>query len=126
MMTQFPQAVPEIPVSNVDQAAEYYVSVLGFSFDWGNDDGGIGGISQGDCRMFLTNASFRAVHGPNNPVIVWLNLNNKQEVDELFERWKNTGAKIIEAVEDKTWKLREFGVADLGCNQLGLFYGGCR
>ena len=52
MLTHFPQAVPEIPVSNVEKAAEYYVNVLGFSFDWGNDDGGIGGISQGDCRSF--------------------------------------------------------------------------
>ena len=60
MLTHFPQAVPEIPVGNVDKAAEYYVNVLGFSFDWGNDEGGIGGISQGDCRMFLTNAPFRA------------------------------------------------------------------
>lgn len=33
MLTYFPQAVPEIPVSNVDRAAEYYVNVLGFSFD---------------------------------------------------------------------------------------------
>ena len=56
----FPPAVPEIPVSNVDKAAEYYVNALGFSFDWGNDAGGIGGVSQGDCRMFLTNAPFRA------------------------------------------------------------------
>ena len=106
MLTHFPQAVPEIPVSNVDRAAEYYVNVLGFSFDWGNDAGGIGGISQGDCRMFLTNAPFRAGHGPNGPIIVWLNLNSKQEVDELFERWKDTGAKIVEPVEDKPWKLR--------------------
>ena len=99
-MTHFPQAVPEIPVSNVDKAAEYYVNVLGFSFDWGNDAGGIGGISQGHCRMFLTNAPFRAVHGPKSPVIIWLNLNSKQEVDELFERWKDTGATIVEAPED--------------------------
>ena len=78
MLTHFPQAVPEIPVSNVDKAAEYYVNVLGFSLDWGNDDGGIGGVSQGDCRMFLTNAPFRAVHGPKGPVIVWLNLSSKR------------------------------------------------
>ena len=119
MQTHFPQAVPEIPVSNVDNAAAYYVKVLGFSFDWGNDDGGIGGISQGDCRMFLTNAPFRAAHGLNVPVIVWL---SKQEVDELFERWTQTGAKIIEAVEDKPWNLREFRVADLDGNQLRVFY----
>jgi hypothetical protein len=54
----------------------------------GTHAGGIGGISQEDCRMFLTNAPFRAAHGPQNPVIVWLNLNSKQEVDELFARWK--------------------------------------
>jgi catechol 2,3-dioxygenase-like lactoylglutathione lyase family enzyme len=32
MLTHFPQAVPEIPVSNIDKAAEYYVDVLGFKF----------------------------------------------------------------------------------------------
>lgn len=121
-MTTFPQAVPELPVSNVEAAARYYVSVLNFSFDWGNDSGGIGGISQGDCRMFLTNAAFRAVHGPQSPVIVWLNLNSKREVDELFDRWRDAGARIIESVEDKPWNLREFRVADLDGNQLRVFY----
>jgi predicted lactoylglutathione lyase len=122
MLTRFPQAVPEIPVSDVERAAEYYVNVLGFTFDWGNDGGGIGGISQGDCRLFLTNASFRAVHGPTRPVILWLNLHSRQEVDELFERWKQAGAKVIEAVEDKPWNLREFRVADPDGNQLRVFY----
>src|SRR5579864_4795822 len=74
MLTHFPQAVPEIPVSNVEKAAEYYVNVLGFHFDWGDDAGGIGGISQGDCRMFLTNAPFRRNYATGGPVIVWLNL----------------------------------------------------
>jgi predicted lactoylglutathione lyase len=46
--------------------------------------------------MFLTNAAFRAVDGPKGPAIVWLNLKSKQEVDELFERWKDTGAKILQ------------------------------
>ena len=53
MSTRFPQAVPEIPVSNIEKAAAYYVTVLGFTLDWGDDAGGIAGISQGDCRMFL-------------------------------------------------------------------------
>lgn len=122
MSATFPQAVPEIPVSNVDHAAAYYVKVLGFGFDWGNDDGGIGGISQGDCRMFLTNAAFRAAHGPNSPVVIWLNLGSKQEVDELFERWKRAGATVVEEVEDKPWNLREFRIADPDGNQLRVFY----
>lgn len=122
MLTHFPQAVPEIPVSNVVKAAEYYASVLGFSFDWGDDDGGIGGISQGDCRMFLTNAPFRTVHGPKSSVVIWLNLDSRQEVDELFLRWKDAGATIVESVEDKPWNLREFQVADPDGNQLRVFY----
>jgi uncharacterized glyoxalase superfamily protein PhnB len=122
MQNPFPQAVPEIPVSSVDAAAAYYVKVLGFTYDWGDDEGGIGGISRGDCRMFLTTPSFRAVHGLKSPSIVWLNLNSKQEVDELFERWRETGAEIVEAVEDKPWHLREFRVADPDGNQLRVFY----
>ncbi len=122
MLTTFPQAVPEIPVSSVENAARYYVDVLGFTLDWGDDAGGIGGISQGDCRMFLTNASFRGADAPTSPIVVWLNLNNKQEVDELFARWKERGANVVAAVEDKPWNLREFTVADLDGNRLRVFY----
>jgi predicted lactoylglutathione lyase len=122
MLTHFPQAVPEIPVSNVETAAEYYVKALGFHFDWGNDQGGIGGISQGDCRMFLTNAPFRQNEGNNGTDIVWLNLNSRQEVDELYHRWRETGARILAEPEDKPWHLREFRVADLDGNQFRVFY----
>jgi predicted lactoylglutathione lyase len=122
MLTHFPAAVPEIPVRNVEKAAEYYVNVLGFTFDWGNDEGGIGGISQGDCRMFLTNAPFHGSYGTTGPVMIWLNLHSKSEVDELYARWKQAGAKILAEPEDKPWHLREFRVADLDGNQFRVFY----
>ena len=122
MLTHFPQAVPEIPVSNVDKAAAYYVKALGFDFDWGNDQGGIGGISQGECRMFLTNVPFRQEYGNGERVVVWLKLNGRHEVDELYHRWREAGAKILAEPEDKPWRLREFRVADLDGNQLRVFY----
>ena len=122
MLTHFPGAVPEIPVSDVEMAAEYYVNVLGFRFDWGDEEGGIGGISQGDCRMFLTNARFREHYGTRGPVMIWLNLNSKDEVDELHDRWKQAGATIAAEPEDKPWRLREFRVADPDGNQLRVFY----
>jgi predicted lactoylglutathione lyase len=122
MLTHFPKAVPEIPVSHVDKAAEYYVNVLGFRFDWGNDEGGIGGISQGECRMFLTNPAFRQHYGNGEKVIVWLNLESRQDVDELYQRWQEAGAKILAEPVDKPWHLREFRVADLDGNQLRAFY----
>ena len=122
MLTHFPQAVPEIPVSNVEKAAEYYVNALGFHFDWSSDEVGIGGISQGHCRLFLTNAAFRQGYGNAGPIVVWLNLDSKQEVDELYHRWREAGAKILAEPEDKPWHLREFRVSDLDGNQLRVFY----
>lgn len=122
MLTDFPKAVPEIPVRNVEKAAAYYVNLLGFHFDWGDDEGGIAGISQGDCRMFLTNAPFRENYATGGAVMVWLNLNSKEEVDELYRHWKQAGAKIVSEPEDKPWRLREFRVADLDDNQLRVFY----
>ncbi|MBV9440607.1 MAG: VOC family protein [Candidatus Eremiobacteraeota bacterium] len=122
MLTHFPPAVPELPVTNVERAAEYYVNVLGFRFDWGNDEGGIGGISQGACRMFLTNTAFHRHYATGGPIMVWLNLNSKQEVDELYRRWHGAGARILSEPEDKPWHLREFIAEDPDGNRLRVFY----
>ena len=62
-----------------------------------------------------------ALNGPG-PVVVWLNLNSKDEVDELHRRWKAAGAMIVAEPEDKPWRLREFRVADPDGNQLRVFY----
>src|SRR5687768_2822015 len=95
----FPAPVPEIPVANVDNAAAYYVNALGFTIDWGNDEGGIAGISRGNCRLFITNRSFRESYGNSGTILFWLNLDSRAEVDELFAQWKNAQAKIISEPE---------------------------
>ncbi len=118
----FPSAVPEIPAANVDKAAAYYVNALGFTLDWGGDQGGIAGISRGNCRLFLTNRSFRESHGNTAPVLFWLNLDSKAEVDELFAQWHAAQAKIVAAPEDKPWNLREFTAADPDGNLIRVFY----
>ena len=122
MKHEFPAAVPEIPVTDMDQALDYYERKLGFSIDWGGVDGGIAGISKGECRMFLTDRDFRAGHGNDAPVIVWLNLESKEEVEELYEIWKTAGARIVSAPKSKPWKLHEFTVADLDGNLFRVFY----
>jgi predicted lactoylglutathione lyase len=122
MNADFPAPVPEIPVRDIDKAAEYYQKNLGFKLDWGGEYGGIAGISQGHCRIFLTNPSFRQSYGNSGPVLIWFNLNSKQEVDQLYEQWKDTQARLVSAPEDKPWKLREFTATDLDGNLLRVFY----
>jgi predicted lactoylglutathione lyase len=122
MPSDFPAAVPEIPVSDINRAAEYYVKNLGFKIDWGGEDGGIAGISKGFCRMFLTNPSFREPYGNVGPLMIWLNLNSKAEVNELYEQWKKTRASIVSEPDEKPWKLLEFTAKDLDGNLFRVFY----
>ena len=118
----FPAPVPEIPATSVEKSAAYYVNALGFTLDWGDDKGGIAGISRGNCRLFITNRSFRDPCGNVGPTLFWLNLDSKAEVDELFAQWKAAHANIVAEPEDKPWKLREFMVADPDGNLIRVFY----
>lgn len=122
MKHEFPAAVPEIPVTDMDQALNYYERNLGFTIDWGGADGGIAGISKGECRMFLTTSDFRVHHGNTPPVMIWFNLNSKEEVDEMFENWSAGGARIVSTPESKPWELHEFTVSDLDGNLFRVFY----
>jgi uncharacterized glyoxalase superfamily protein PhnB len=123
MKGEFPAAVSEIPVDDVEGAIEYYVRCLGFQLDWsGEDGGGIAGISRGDCRVFLTGRRFRERYLNAGPVVIWINLHSVREVDELYEEWRGGQAKIVSEPESKPWKLHEFTVADLDGNLLRVFY----
>ena len=122
MKSEFPAAVPEIPVTDMNAALDYYHAKLGFNIDWGGAEGGIAGISKGAGRMFLTDADFRAHHGNAGPVIIWLNLSSKEEVDELYEIWNAAGARIISPPESKPWKLHEFTLSDMDGNLFRVFY----
>jgi len=122
MKQEFPQAVPEIPVSDMNAALDYYAHKLGFDIDWGGAEGPISGISKGHCRMFLTDRDFRGHRGNVSPVVIWLNLNSTAEVDELHEIWKASEAKIISPPEPKPWKLHEFTASDLDGNVFRVFY----
>jgi len=122
MEHDFPGAIPEIPVSDVAAAAAYYRNHLGFSLDWNSEDFGIAGISKGNCRMFLTNRPFREQYGNAAPVLVWLNLDSRKEVDDLYEVWSHGQARIVSPPESKPWKLHEFTVADLDGNLFRVFY----
>jgi uncharacterized glyoxalase superfamily protein PhnB len=123
MKAEFPAAVPEIPVSDIDAVLQYYGSRLGFTIDWRDEGGsGIAGVSKGNCRLFLTNAAFREHYGNSGPVVIWLNLDSKEAVDALYELWRGSDAKLISPPESKPWGLHEFTAADPDGNRFRVFY----
>jgi predicted lactoylglutathione lyase len=122
MKLEFPGAVPEIPVSDINAAADYYVNNLGFTLDWGGEELGLAGISRGDCRMFLANPDFRKHYGNAGPVLMWLNLNSKDEVNELYRIWSSGKAILISEPESKPYGLHEFMAKDPDGNLFRVFY----
>ncbi len=122
MQINFPSAVPEVPVSDVAASLDYYKNCLGFNVDWGGKEGGIAGVSRGQCRLFLTDPSFRGARGNSSPVVTWLNLNSKAEVDAQYTEWQTRGSTITSRPESKPWMLHEFSAADLDGNVFRVFY----
>src|SRR5262245_28035588 len=122
MKMKFPSPVPEIPVRDLKTATTYYQNNLGFTLDWSDEELGLAGISQGNCSMFLADQAFRQGHGNAGPALTWLNLGSREEVDELYQTWSSSKAKLISAPESKSWGLYEFMATDLDGNLFRVFY----
>ena len=122
MIPELPGAVPEIPVSDVTAATTYYRDNLSFSLDWIAADIDLAGISRDHCRLFLAGPPFREERGNVGPVLTWLNLSSKAEVDDLHQVWGATNAILLSAPESKPWGLHEFTAADPDGNLFRVFY----
>jgi hypothetical protein len=44
MKSEFPSAVPEIPVRDINDAVLYYQESLGFTLDWGSQELGLAAL----------------------------------------------------------------------------------
>jgi predicted lactoylglutathione lyase len=122
MIPELPGAVPEIPVSDITAATTYYRDNLSFSLDWLAADIALAGISRDNCRLFLAGPPFRKERGNVSPVLTWLNLSSKGEVDDLYQAWRVTNATLLSAPESKSWGLHEFTAADPDGNLFRVFY----
>lgn len=119
---KFPSVCPEIPVVNLTTALAYYRDQFGFKIDWSDERLGLAGLSRGDTRMFMTNAEYRSVLGIQGPMVLWLNLSDRAEVDALHAEWATAGAIIADPPGAKPSKLYEFYAQDIDGNYFRVFY----
>ena len=108
---EFNQPVPELPVSDVEKAQEYYQQYFGCKIEWLYPGKEIGAVSNADTAIF-----FRKREGPFEPVVLWVYCT---DIDNSFATLQGNGANIVESIEDKPWGTRQFTVHDLDGN---VFY----
>ncbi|MBC9033150.1 VOC family protein [Sphingomonas sp. JC676] len=119
---QFPSACPEIPVRDLAPALAYYRDKFGFTIDWSDEELGLAGVSRGETRMFMSAAAYRSVLGNQGPLVLWLNLSSRAEIDALHAEWSAAGATIASRPEAQPHKLYEFFAQDLDGNYFRVFY----
>jgi catechol 2,3-dioxygenase-like lactoylglutathione lyase family enzyme len=122
MDSTFPSAIPEIPVTDLAAATAYYRDSLGFTVDWRDDALGLTGLSRGHCRLFLAAEQYRRARGNAGPTLTWLNLGDKEAVDELYRAWSAGKARVVSVPRSEPWGLHEFTAADLDGNLFRVFY----
>ena len=119
---RFPSTCPEIPVVNLSAALAYYRDQLGFDIDWSDEGLGLAGLSRDDARLFMSTAEYRSGLGVRGPIVLWLNLSGRDEVDELHKEWAAAGALIAQSPQAMPSRLYEFYTQDLDGNFLRVFY----
>jgi predicted lactoylglutathione lyase len=119
---QFPSPCPEIPVADLMAAVAYYRDKLGFNVGWAEEQAGFAGLYRGDTRLFLTTPAFRSREEFRGPIVLWLNLNNRAEIDALHDEWAKVGAIIDNPPQAMDYKLYEFYARDIDGNYFRVFY----
>lgn len=105
------QPVPELPVVDVEKAQRYYRDILGCKIEWIYQGNEIGAVSNGETAIF-----FRKRTDPFEPVVHWI---YADDIDAAYEKLLESGADIIDDIENKPWGHRQFTIKDLDGN---IFY----
>jgi len=110
---RFEHAVPILDVRNVPASIAYYVDKLGFEkkWDWGNPPG-FGCVGRDQIEIFLCQ------DGQGSPG-TWMSI-FVQDIDALYQDYKQRGAIIREPPTDYPWGVREMNVEDLDGHRLRI------
>jgi uncharacterized glyoxalase superfamily protein PhnB len=103
--TKLSQAVPQLPVADVEKSQAWYKEVFGFDIAWTYPDKSIGAVVRNNATIFLCKKE-----NPFQPCINWIFSEN---VDLTYTELKQKQANIIEDIENKPWNLRQFAITDL-------------
>ena len=101
--SQFIQGAPVLHVADVQATATYYRDVLGFQWDFGNEDYSV---------VWRDNSAIHFARGSHEPpsgvhLFQWV-----QDVDSYYREVADRGATVTNEPTDRPYDIREFSVRD--------------
>jgi ankyrin repeat protein/catechol 2,3-dioxygenase-like lactoylglutathione lyase family enzyme len=111
---RFELAVPILSVTDMRASLDYYVDKLGFKkkWEWG-DPPDFACVARDEVELFLSLGTQRVAAGSWISIFV-------QDVDALYEDYKQRGAIIREPPTEYPWGMREMNVEDLDGHRFRL------
>lgn len=96
--------IPILRVADLSASLRYYVRILGFTVDWGGDEGSeMASVSRDGHAIMLCQG------GQGHPgTWVWIGV---EDIAPLFEQYRGRGASIRQEPVDRPWA-REMQIED--------------
>ncbi|MEL7013733.1 MAG: glyoxalase superfamily protein [Pseudomonadota bacterium] len=95
---------PELAVSDLAQALDFFTSRMGFEIAWHNAAGKIAAVHHGDCGIFFRESDQDQCSGT-----VWI---FSEDLDDTYAALIGLNAPIVDPLAEKPWGLRQFTVQD--------------
>ena len=114
---QFPKGIlPVLPVSDIDETAEYYINTLQFdeNFRQKSPEGRSTDAQltfEGSTLMVNLNPEQAPLEGGG--IYLWIRL-YKKNISEYYDSLVKSGVNIVEPIKDQFWGDRSFTIKD--CN----------
>jgi catechol 2,3-dioxygenase-like lactoylglutathione lyase family enzyme len=108
---QFVQSAPVLHVPDVKASASFYRDVLGFVWDFGDDNYAV---------VWRDNSAIHFVRDEGTPKGVHL-FHWIKDVDTYYKELIERGAEVAAGPKDQPYGIREFGVRDI--NGVGIVFG---
>jgi len=113
---QFQFASPIFRVPNAVAAAEYYVSVFGFTYDWGfGDPPTFTAVTRESVKIFFNQISDQSISSARKA----LNTDSADLyifvrcADDVYEELKSRGAELLAEPKTYDYGMRDFSTRDL-------------
>jgi len=108
---KFLKPLPHLPVENLQSTLDYYRNKLGFTDEWmfNNTDGG---IRRDDLRLlFAENKDFTSdINNKKHRLpLMWF----VEDIDAIYQEFKNRGIDIADELRNHPYGLREFAFIDV-------------